>query len=372
MHRLIAAAFALPALVFAATPVGAQQAPDAGAWKLEGDHTTLIPAKIALPARAGTLSLSRTGESSQNGKGVDDVAEYESEDRQIFGTAFIFFASYADAALATLGTDRAIRQLYGPAVMVDRENLTAVDGVADAVIRRVYEKGEREPGKPLTSVAGYIRAGRWVMVLRVTGPAARRAEVEASFDALLAGLHFNGKDKPLVATLPKISAPCPASDQRPARSMGKSKDSGANALIASLMGGAVTPGDEKTGEAPPLAFPRNGAAALCVRGSVKAGDQMLDLLQPASPDDGTTLLVQLDDAGGVLTVEPLLLGGGYQVKHYGIGMVQVLGSFRTLPTAAQLSAILDGSDRAGSAIQSTTIFKPDGNSNIQIDMKALK
>jgi hypothetical protein len=372
MRRPIAAALFVPALVFFAVPIGAQQAPDAGAWKLEGDHTILTPAKIAFPARGGILSLSRTGESSQNGKGIDDVAEYESEDREIVGTAFIFFASYADAALATLGTDRAIHQLYGPAVMVDMESLAAVGGVAGAAIRRVYEKGEREQGKPLTSVAGYVRAGRWIMVLRVTGPAARRAEIEAGFDALLGGLHFDGKDKPLAAALPKIAAPCPAADQRPARPIGKSKDSGANALIASLMGGAITPDDGKTSAPPSLAFPGNGASALCVRGSVKAGDQMLDILQPANPDDGTVLLVQLDDAGGVLAVEPMLIGGGYQVKHYGIGMVQVLGSFRTLPTAAQLGAILDGSDRVGSAVQSTTIFKPDGNSDIQINMNALK
>jgi hypothetical protein len=372
MRSLMIPALIVAAFIFLSSPAGAQQSPDAGAWKLDGDHTILIPAKIALPASAGVLALTRTSESSQNGKGVDDVAQYESDDRQIFGTAFVFFASYADTALASIGTDRAIRQRYGPAVTLDKEGLVAVGGVADAAIRQLYEKGELEPGKPLTSVAGYIRAGRWIIVLRVSGPAARRADVEAGFDALVAGLRFDGKDKPLAAKLPTFAAPCPAADERAAKPMGKSKDSGANALIASLLGGAVTPEDENSKEPAALAFPRNGASAMCVRGKVRAGDQMLDLLQPASPDDGTTLLVQLDDAGGVLAVEPLLIGGGYQVKHYGIGMVQVLGSFRTLPTAAQLGAILDGSDRVGSAIQSTTIFKPNGNSDIQIDMKALK
>jgi len=360
------------ALIAIAVPAKAQVSPDDGAWKLDGDHMVLIPAKIALPTSAGILSLSKTGESSQNGKGVDDVAQYESDDREIFGTVFAFFASYADAALASIGTDRAIRQRYGPAVTLDKQSLVAAGGVAGAAIRQLYEKGEFEPGKPLTTIAGYIRAGRWVIVLRATGPAARRAEIEAGFDALLAGLRFDGKDKPLAAMLPTFAAPCPATGERPAKPIGKSKNSGANALIASLMGGAVTPDDEKTSEPAALAFPRNGASAMCVRGSVKAGNQMLDLLQPASPDDGTTLLVELDDAGSVLAVEPLLIGGGYQVKHYGIGMVQVLGSFRTLPTAAQLGAILDGSDRVGSAIQSTTIFKPNGGSDIQIDMKALK
>ena len=96
-----------------------------------------------------------------------------------------------------------------------------------------------EPGKPLTTTAAYVRAGRWVVVLRVTGPSARHAEIESGLDALLAGMRFATTAKPLEAAIPTMAAPCPADDERPAKPLRKSKDSAANALVASLFGGST-------------------------------------------------------------------------------------------------------------------------------------
>jgi hypothetical protein len=121
-----------------------------------------------------------------------------------------------------------------------------------------------------------------------------------------------------------------------------------------------------------LSFPANGASALCVRGTVDTGKRTIDVLQPAGTDAGQIALILLDDAGGTIAVEPALLDRGFVMKHYGIGLVEVLGSFDRIPSLAQLGAILGGKDPKGGRIRSTTIFTADGKTNIQIDTSILK
>jgi hypothetical protein len=183
------------------------------------------------------------------------------------------------------------------------------------------------------------------------------------------------------ATAFKLAGPCPAPNEKPARFLGD-KASNTNAMFASLLGGSITVKDETKGtvtvEAPPLAFPRNGASTLCIRGKVEAGNRgPLAMLAPASADDGQIALVLLDDAGGTIAVEPLLLlgkdiGKGFVVKHYGIGFVDVLGSFDRMPNQAQLGAIIGGTDTHGAMVRSSTSFTPDGKTTIHIDPSNLK
>ncbi|MEP7006763.1 MAG: hypothetical protein ABI810_12330 [Sphingomonas bacterium] len=363
-----------------AMPAQAQVNPDDGAWKVKGDLATVTDSGIGIPAQAGVISLTRTGEASLKGKGVDNVAQYESEDRKVFATIYIFYAAYADTALATWATDRTIRKRFGPNLVLVSDTVAAAGGAPGVATRRIYDKAELEPGKPLATAAGFVRAGSWMVALRVSGPAERRTEVEGAFDALLAGMRFSGKDKPMQASPLRLTGPCPVSDEKPAHFLGD-KTSGSNALFASLMGGSITMKDEEKGtvteQAPPLAFPHNGASALCVRGKVDSGNLSLDVLAPASADEGQVALVLLDDAGGTIAVEPSLLlgkdiGKGFVVKRYGIGFVQVMGSFDRMPNLAQLGAIVSGADRRGAAIRSTTVFTPDGKSTINIDPNMLK
>ncbi|MGY4396319.1 hypothetical protein ACVWZA_001499 [Sphingomonas sp. UYAg733] len=351
-----------------AAPVTAQNAPQ-GAWKTDSKRAIIVSAGISIPTQAASLSLVKTGEASQNGSGIDNVAQYASEDGAIEATAFIFYTSYADAALASLGTDNAIRQRFSPALVLGSETLIAAGGVPRAAIRRVYEKGELEPGKPLTTTAAFVRAAGWQIVIRASGPAARRVDIEAALDALVGGLAFDGKSKPMEALPIKIEATCPAAESRPAKRLKKNKDSDADMLIAGLLGGAIKlESKDKPDDPGMISFPRNGASPICVRGTASAGNRTFRILQPVEPDDdGMRLLIQTDDAGGVLAIEPQLLGEGYRVKRYGIGFVDVLGGFQTLPNATQIGAIIDGSDRIGATVLSRSSFTPDGKSNITIN-----
>jgi len=377
---MVSRIFLAAVLMALAAPASAQISPDDGAWKVKGDLATVTAGGIGIPVKAGSVSLSQTGEASQKGKGVDNVAQYESDDRKVFATIYIFYATYADTALATWATDRAIHERFGANVLLLSDTVVAAGGMPRAAMRRIYDKGELEPGKPLITAAGFVRAGSWMVAVRVSGPAARGTEVEGALDALLSGMRFDGKDKPMPAAPLKLAAPCPASDEKPAHFLGD-KASNTNALIASLMGGSITLKDEAKGtvteQAPPLAFPHNGTSTLCVRGRVDTGRRTIDVLAPASADDGQVALVLLDDAGGTIAIEPVLLlgkdlGKGFVVKHYGIGFVDVLGSYDRIPNLAQLGAIIGGSDQHGSLIRSNTVFTPDGKSTINIDPNVLK
>jgi hypothetical protein len=364
---LLSLAFASPAL--------AQVDSGAGAWKVNGSLVTVTAGGIGFPAQAGALSLSQTGEASLNGKGVDNVAQYESDDHEIQGTIYVFYPSYADTALATWATDRAIRQRFGPAVTLAAESVVTVGGVPHAGVRRIYQKGELTAGKPLTTAAGFVRAGSWIIALRVSGPAARSADVESALNALLSDMRFDGKDKPMEASPLKLAAPCPTPEEKRAKLL-KNKAASSNALLASLLGGSMVIDEAKgtvTEVKAPLAFPQNGARALCLRGIVDTGRGKLDVLSPASPGDGQIALILLDDAGGTFAVEPaFLLGKGFVIKRYGIGSVDVLGSYDGMPTLTQIGDIMSGVDKEGGAIRSSTTFTPDGNSVINIDPDTLK
>jgi hypothetical protein len=254
--------------------------------------------------------------------------------------------------------------------------VVAAGGTPGTAARRVYDKGRMEPdGDTLVSAMGYARAGAWMIGLRVTGPTARRNEVEGGLDALLAGLRFDGKDKPMSVSPLKLAAPCPVSDDKLAKPL-SDKTAGANALLGGLLGGAIVIRDESSGTtdvmARPLAFPANGAQALCVRAQVHVGDGVVDLLQPADTDAGALALIVLDDAGGTIAIEPAILGKGFVMKHYAIGHVETLGSYDRIPTATQIGAILGGRDAKGAMVRSNTLFTPGGKSTIEINTNTLK
>jgi hypothetical protein len=370
MRRTLIAAIAMSGCAAAI----AQQAPDAGAWVVRGDRATVTVSGISLPIKAGSTSLVRTMEASQKGKGLDNVAQYQSADSAVQATVYIFYSTYADTALATWATDRAIRQRYGPDVTLVSDAVSAVAGVKDAATRRIYDKAMLTVGQPVVTAASFIRAGSWLVGLRVTGPADRRDEVESALDAFLSGAQF-GKELPMRSMPLRIAPPCAPGPEKPAKYL-SAKNAAGMAFFSSLIGGSMALADKDTDtiekEPQPLAFPGNGASPLCVRGTIVSGEVRNDILQPANNDDGQIMLVPIDDAGGILAIEPALLGDGFVVKRYGIASTEVMGSFKTVPSVEQIGAILSGKDRKAATVQSRTVFTPDGNSRIEVNPDTLK
>jgi hypothetical protein len=359
------------ALLLAPLPAAAQTAAPAplpsSAWTATPTSISVAAARIVLPVKAGTASVTKTAEFSRAGEGVDNYAQYETPDGQVFVTAYVYRAAYADAALAAFATDEAVRSRFGAQVRAAERGSVAAAGQPSGAIRVVYD-GAVLNGGALTTAAAFLRVDSWIVKLRATGPAARRAEVVAALDALVAGVSVTG-DATVYAVRPlEVTGPCPAAPGKDAKVM-TGKDSTGPALFGALLGGSVLPAKGKNGRASTIAFPANGATPACVRGTL--GNGRITMLQPAGGAEPGIMLAPFNDAGGVLAIEGGLLGSGYTVKRYGVAEVVTGASLDRLPPVAQVdgwmrktSSPLDGRSR--------TVFKADGQTAINIDPRVLR
>lgn len=150
-------------LCAAALPVEAQDV--GGAWKVEDGRAHLRAAGISLPDRAATLTLVKTGEFSHKGEALDNVAQYHSSDRKIFATAYIYLATYADAALSSYATRKAILERFTTA-RLESDTVVGFAGRADGAIRHIYTGAVAEDQQTAT-VAAFARIGSWIVKVRL-------------------------------------------------------------------------------------------------------------------------------------------------------------------------------------------------------------
>ena len=342
------------------------QAAPAGAWAVADGRARVAAADISLPTAAGGLTLVETGEASQKGSGVDDVAEYRSADGAVRGTAFVFRPAYADTALASWQLGRVMAQRYGAATRLGEMRAMAVDGHADALLRARYD-GAVAAGQPIATTSGFVRASSWLIGLRVTAPAARQAEVATAFDALAAGLRFGAGLHVYAAAPLVVTGACPPAAEHDAAPMASGREAGAQLLGAAMAGGSLLvdlppkPGKPPTTIGP--AFPRNGLDQVCVRGTVTG----VPLLQPAGEAEPAIVLGVLDDAGGTIAWERALIGSGYLVSSYGIAAKRVRGGWTGLPSLDQMTRLMTGADAAGAKIRASVTTKPGGGTDISVD-----
>jgi hypothetical protein len=362
----LAAAVLLAPLTAAAQTAAPAPLPGS-AWTATPTSISVAAARIVLPVKAGTASLTKTAEFSRAGEGVDNYAQFETPDGKVFVTAYVYRAAYADAALAAFATDEAVRSRFGAEVRAVERGSVAAAGQPSGAIRVVYD-GAVLNGGALTTAAAFLRVDSWIVKLRASGPAARRAEVVAALDALVAGVSVTG-DATVYAVRPlEVTGPCPGASGKDAKVV-TGKDSTGMALFGALMGGSVLPTKGKDGTARTIAFPANGATPACVRGTLGGG--RITMLQPAGEAEPGIMLAPFNDAGGVLAVEGSLLGAGYTVKRYGVAEVVTGASLDRMPRPSQVdgwmrskASPLDGRTR--------TVFKANGNTTINVDPSVLK
>jgi hypothetical protein len=139
-------------------------------------------AGIGVPREAGSLKLGRVADLGT--AGLDDMADYASTDEAISGTIFIYYPTLADTGLTFLATDATIRRRFGPQTRIADDRLVSIGGIEGAG-RRVSYSGASEGRR--STMAMFARAGGWILVLRVSGPASRAAEIGGDLDALAQG-----------------------------------------------------------------------------------------------------------------------------------------------------------------------------------------
>lgn len=324
----------LPLLALSA-PAFARAAEEREAWTPTATMLRADAAGIALAQTVGHLSLSKSGELSNGGKGIDNYAQYLSEDGAIQATLYVYMPSYADASMAAYMTDKAIMERFGGRTRRTAYASVAIAGQPNGAIRAVYDDAA---DGALTTGAAFVHAGRWLVKLRVTGPAERRKEVLAGLDDMLNGLQFD-RSAAIHPTATAAFTTCPADDAADARLTGQT---------------AAAPAD--------IALPREGRAPLCVRGKVQSADGSFDMIQQPGVKDGA-IIVPVDDAGTVLAFDPAK--GGYQFSIHSVGQTDLYGIYDRVPSPRQIAEILDGKDPQTAQARAIADYTANGEMTVR-------
>ena len=351
-------------------PASPSNAAAGSAWQTNADGAALPLAHIALPRRAGTLSLTGTGEGTHRGEHIDNVAQFESPDRQVFATVFVFTPSQPDPRLIAIGTHNAIRLQSGSGLETGPSRQVAAGGVAGTAILRSYGHFRGT----LASIVAVIKSGRWIVAVRVSGPDDRRAEVEAAATALLDGMRFDEAAKPQISPATDLAACGTEVQSRDARLLPPLPLEHLLLMVAMVnMGSAVSEGDDS--HAPPR-VPSRAADTLCLASRLHIGNQTAPLIhQSDAQGNRVAVYAILDDAGGLFEVSafnsPLGNAHAFQLYHRAIGRTEILGNFDRLPSDAQLAEIVaDPNHRARRLIAAATT-DVDGHTNVEISADAI-
>ncbi|HEY0313705.1 MAG TPA: hypothetical protein VGC56_14580 [Allosphingosinicella sp.] len=351
LRYLAGAALALIAVSASAEP-----------WQRSRDRLAVPAAGISFPAKAATISLTETGEASRKGDGVDNLAQYKSADQAVFATLFVYLPAYSDAALASFELDKVIRQHLGPGPQLASSGVVPVGGVAAGAIRRVYV--DAAGGKLATSFA-VTKIGHWIAVVRVSGPMARRAEVEGALDALVSGLAVSGAGAVEPVEELKVGD-CPAPATKTAKrtqlkieGLGLGNDPMTRMLIDStLAAGLPEKGKEKEPPFPP-SIADNGRRPVCVRERVQVGDNVVDMMQAAGDTAKPTAVIGIvNDAGKTIEMRRGEMGQLYMLRLHDVGRTANYGAWDRLLTPQQVAAVLQGNPKAA-AVSSETVYKAD-------------
>lgn len=143
-----------------ALPSLAQAADDIEAWTPSDTAIRATAAGISLPQTVASLSLTKSGEVSNGGKGIDNYAQYISQDGAVQATLYVYLPAYADASLAAYMTDKAVMERFGGKTHRTAYDSVAAGGRTGTAIRAVYDDAA---DGALTTAAAFAHAGRWMV-----------------------------------------------------------------------------------------------------------------------------------------------------------------------------------------------------------------
>lgn len=349
-------------------PPAARTYSQADLWDRGSDRITFRLANISFPAALGVTRLDRSLEASREGQGLDNALLYFSPDRAVFVTVYVYAPALPDAGLTAFMTDYAIHLSSGPDLRVLRSGLVAAGGREGAAIRTDYAGIRQER---LASSAAFMRVGRWIIKLRVSGPEARRAEVEEAMATLLRELRVAGRIVP-TADAPITAADCPRESGRAARALPTDgAETMEDTLMAHFLESNGPVGGVRTAE--PNA-PRPGPVWCRSTGfrlaNMSGPTLVLRTITSGTGDDTrrSVLIALIADNGTMLEVVERRLRNQtrYVLIHHQIGRTMILGAYDAVPTDAQLADILSGADQEGGRARATIEYQASGDSNVNL------
>lgn len=243
--------------------------------------------------------------------------------------------------------------------------IVAAGGVEGVAIRRDYG-GYRGD---MASSAAFVKAARWLVKLRVSGPAARQAEVAAAMDALLAGIRFGALSRPRAAAPIRVRD-CPPGSGGETATLLPDPPGGeiaAHGFLATFDGGGIM----ATEDGGPSPLPSRVPDELCLSGRVPIGNGQAPILRsdpgpPLSVDGRTRLIVLMSDSGDYLEVVHAENLGRHLLLSHRIGETILLGGFDNVPSDDQIADILAGRSPEAARLRVPVGFTADGRTNIHL------
>jgi hypothetical protein len=334
-------------------------------WLASDTQVASVQARTAFPLRIGTLTAASPQEFSHPGEGIDDALWYRSSDGAVFATLYVYYPGLPHAGLTAFATDHFIR-INGPDIRITTPmRLVAAGGIENGAIRIDYGNY-----RGMASSAAFIKAGRWILKVRISGPEARRAEVEGAMTALLQGVQF-GRQNPWMAPHLLTVGDCPADAGRTAaRALPDppGAEIAAHAFLATFDGGGNLATNQADGARNDL--PSRIPDRLC-RSELRIGSNSYPLLrgeagEPISVDGRTRAIVLLNDAGVALEVVHAANLRRYVVLYHEIGQTNLMGGYDNVPSDAQLAEILAGGRSEASRIRVPVRFRPNRGPEIYL------
>ena len=338
---------------------------DRSVWREgAGSDPRPVNVDISVPRRAATLTLIQLRSFSPGG--FDVGGEYRTDDRALIGTLYVYRPASANASNAVITTDSAIRS-HGPSVVQLSHQLVPFVGTPNAAHRLVYDHltfaasalGDTM-APDLASVFMVAQVGDWLVKVRVSGPSARRVEIEAAADALIAGLKL-GRGLATVPSAIDALTECPESDaEGELRAHAKMVTSQERIGLGILVVGSFA---APTTRDPPK--PRE----LCVmRRDMQRGISLV-LRNTNGPREPSLLL--FGDSGGRVTIEKLDPGKPDIMLNFGNqGKAASFGPFDRAPSARQLLGIFGGDNGWIGQSAATATRDAKGNPRIEVAMPA--
>jgi len=333
-------------------------------WRRNDNGISFTTARFGFPARAGVVVLEGAFEFSHPGQGLDSGLQYESADHQVFASVYVYAPSLAHAGLTAFATDNAIRVQSDSGLRLLNSRIVAAGGRDGVAIRADYS-GFRQ-GHGATSAA-FIRAGFWIVKLRVSGPEERRPDVEAAMTALLANLRFEGE------SAPRPAQPLEVTDcaSRPDHAAPSVPHSGADTLEDAVFDVSNAtqgrPRQDRPGHEVTTAF----GSAWCLSARAHVGNSTVPILR-AMPYAGpnalhSALIAIVTDSGTLVEVVENREQHHFVIYYHEIGRTLVLGRYGAIPTDEQIANILSGADAEGGRIRATITYPATGDSSVTIN-----
>lgn len=337
--KLVLIAAWMTVLTVPATAQTPQKVPPS--WQSGSNAATAKASGISIPLKAGTLTNFALRDAKNDG--ADVAAQFESPDGKILGTIFIYAPTRPDPALTFLATDEAIMRRFGTTAQRVEDALVPAAGVEAGARRVIYtgiadSKLSGDPNGRIYSGAALIRAGEWMMKIRVSGPISRSTEIGRNLDLLVAGLSFDKNRMPFPQTR-IVPTDCAALADRPSITI--DHPAMADALALNIMLDPDVVDEKSVAIVNPLMPSIDG---LC-REEVEIKDNIaLQLFRVTSRPEGRFVLrrtLLYGDAGVMLLAfEDTRHPGRFFLSRHDIGHTYIFGRTNALPNNAELRALL--------------------------------